>query len=338
MFIRISPMRCFSLEIASLLFLLIWSPRSFPQSSNEPIIDMHLHAVHVDEQGPPPVFICAPYPYWPSRDANTAGADYGAAFLKTPPCSSPLRSPATDEELMQRTIQIMKARNVVGLTSGSLDMVDRWREAGGDRILRSIPFNPKSGKPTVDQLRQLVREKHVMAFAEIVTQYDGIAANDPRMEPYYALAEELDVPVGIHMGPGPPGVAYFGAPDYRMRLSSLLLLEDVLTRHPKLRIWAMHAGWPLADDAVATLFAHPQLYVDVGVISYAFPRKAFYNYLQRLVDAGFENRIMFGSDEMVWPDALSAAIDSVLNAPLLTPQQKRDILYENAARFLRLKP
>ena len=75
-----------------------------------------------------------------------------------------------------------------------------------------------------------------------------------------------------------------------------------------------------------------------AVISYAFPRKAFYNYLQRLVDAGFENRIMFGSDEMVWPDALSAAIDSVLNAPLLTPQQKRDILYENAARFLRLKP
>jgi predicted TIM-barrel fold metal-dependent hydrolase len=122
-----------------------------------------------------------------------------------------------------------------------------------------------------------------------------------------------------------------------MRFSSLLLLEDVLTRHPKLRLWAMHAGWPLGDDAIGALYAHPQLYVDIGIIDYAFPRKEFYAYLQRLIDAGFENRIMFGSDEMVWPDALSAAIDSIQNAPSLTSAQKRDILYNNAARFLRLK-
>ncbi len=121
-----------------------------------------------------------------------------------------------------------------------------------------------------------------------------------------------------------------------MRLSSMLLLEDVLTRHPKLRIRAMHAGWPLIDDVSATLYAHPQLYVDVGVISFTFPRKDFYNYLERLIDAGFENRVMFGSDEMVWPEALSAAIDSVQTAPMLSEEQKRDILYNNAARFLRL--
>jgi uncharacterized protein len=78
--------------------------------------------------------------------------------------------------------------------------------------------------------------------------------------------------------------------------------------------------------------------VDVGIISYAFPRKQFYDYIQRLIDAGFENRIMFGSDEMVWPDAESAAIDTIQNAPSLTAAQKRDILYNNAARFLRLKP
>jgi len=46
---------------------------------------------------------------------------------------------------------------------------------------------------------------------------------------------------------------------------------------------------------------------------------------------------MFGSDEMIWPDALSAAIDSIQKAPLLSDRQKRDILYNNAARFLRLK-
>lgn len=311
-------------------------------SHSQPIIDMHLHALHANDLGPPPVFICAPNPSWPTRDAKTPGEQYGGTFVKSPPCASPLRSPMTDDELIQKMIAIMKARNVTAIASantevGPLELLDKWKHQGGDRILPAIPFDPRSGKPTVEELRQLVQQKRIAAFAEVSIQYFGVLPNDPRMEPYYALAEELDVPIGIHMGPGPPGAPYYSSPNYRARSSSLLLLEDVLVRHPKLRIWAMHAGWPLADDSIAALYAHPQLYVDVGVICYAFPRKQFYSFLQRLIDAGFEKRIMFGSDEMVWPDALSAGIDSIENDPLLTSEQKRDILYNNAARFLRLR-
>jgi len=53
--------------------------------------------------------------------------------------------------------------------------------------------------------------------------------------------------------------------------------------------------------------------------------------------SGFENRIMFGPDEMVWTDAVSAAIETIQSDPALTADQKRDILYNNAARFLRMK-
>ena len=99
----------------------------------------------------------------------------------------------------------------------------------------------------------------------------------------------------------------------------------------------MHAGWSFADDTIGALYAHPQLYVDIAIIDFAFPRKQFYDFLHRLIDTGFENRIMFGSDEMVWPDAVSAAIDTIQNDPGLSAQQKRDILYNNAARFLRIE-
>jgi predicted TIM-barrel fold metal-dependent hydrolase len=312
------------------------TPRTFAQV--EPIIDMHLHALHANDLGPPPLSLCAPFRVWPVKDAKEDGDAYYVRVQVKPDCDSPLRSPLTDDELMRRTIDILRARSVVAVTAGDLDMVEKWKQAGGDHILPATPFDPESGKPTVEELRQLVKSKRIVAFSEVSSQYEGISVTDPRMEPYFALAEELDVPVGIHMGPGPPGAPYVMAPNYRMRLSSLLSLEDVLVRHPKLRVWAMHAGWPLADDAIAALYAHPQLYVDVGIISYAFPRKQFYDYLQRLIDAGFENRIMFGSDEMVWPGAESAAIDTIQKAPSLTAAQKRDILYNNAARFLRLKP
>ena len=39
---------------------------------------------------------------------------------------------------------------------------------------------------------------------------------------------------------------------------------------------------------------------------------------------------------MVWPGVIERAVAVIEQAPFLTPRQKRDILYNNAARFLRL--
>ena len=176
----------------------------------------------------------------------------------------------------------------------------------------------------------------LQVLGEVTNQYVGILPDDPRMEPYWALVEELDMPVGIHIGTGPPGAIYLGAAGYRARMHSALTIEEVLVKHPKLRVDIMHAGYPMIDDLLAVLYAHPQVYVDVGIIVYNQPRPAFYRYLQAIVDAGFANRVMFGSDQMVWPGAIERTIAVIDEAPFLAKQQKRDIFYNNAARFLRL--
>ena len=77
-------------------------------------------------------------------------------------------------------------------------------------------------------------------------------------------------------------------------------------------------------------------YVDVASIVYSEPRAAFYRYLQGIVEAGYGDRVMFGSDQMIWPGVIEPAIQSIEEAPFLSAEQKRDILYNNAARFLRL--
>jgi predicted TIM-barrel fold metal-dependent hydrolase len=46
---------------------------------------------------------------------------------------------------------------------------------------------------------------------------------------------------------------------------------------------------------------------------------------------------MFGSDQMRWPEKIGEAIEAIEQAPFLTEEQKRDILYHNAVRFLRLE-
>lgn len=66
------------------------------------------------------------------------------------------------------------------------------------------------------------------------------------------------------------------------------------------------------------------------------PRAEFYRFLHCIVDAGFSKRVMFGSDQMVWPAAIERAIEAIESVPFLAAAQQRDILYNNAARLLRL--
>jgi predicted TIM-barrel fold metal-dependent hydrolase len=52
--------------------------------------------------------------------------------------------------------------------------------------------------------------------------------------------------------------------------------------------------------------------------------------------SGFGKRLMYGSDQMYWPSAIERSIEAVDSASFLSDQDKQDIFYNNAARFLRL--
>jgi predicted TIM-barrel fold metal-dependent hydrolase len=253
--------------------------------------------------------------------------------LKT--CGSPMPAAATDELLMRESLAILERRNIFAVTTGALAHVRSWRAAAPDRVIPAHAFGEPDAM-SVEEFRRLVTSGDFAILAEVSPQYDGRALSDASLEPYFALAEELDVPVGVHLGEGPPGAPYRAAPKYRASLSSPFQLEDVLTRHPKLRLYVMHYGSPLVDEMIAVLFSHPQVYVDIAGNVWAQPRPHFYAQLRRLVEAGFAKRIMWGSDQMVWPRAIEVAVDTIEQAPFLNQEQKRDIFYNNAARFLRL--
>jgi predicted TIM-barrel fold metal-dependent hydrolase len=78
------------------------------------------------------------------------------------------------------------------------------------------------------------------------------------------------------------------------------------------------------------------LYADLSTISGIIPRDAFHDYLKALVRGGVGKRLMFGSDQMQWPEAIGRAVEAIESADFLTAEQRRDIFYNNAARFLRL--
>jgi uncharacterized protein len=306
------------------------------QERPPPVIDVHLHALAATAQGPPPLAMCTPLRGLPGLDPADAWPDVFLTAMKNPECADPIWSPTTDEELQRRTLEILERRNIIGVASGPVDFVARWKQAAPDRIIPGILFNVATSNISPDSLRRLHELGQLAVLGEVGNQYYGIAPSDSIFEPYLAMAEALDIPVALHVGTGPPGAPYLGFGQYRARLHSPLLLEEALVRHPRLRVYLMHAGWPMLDDLLAVLWTHPQVYVDVGVIVYALPEAEFYRYLRTIVEAGFGGRVMFGSDQMVWPETIERGIVRIENAPFLTAAQKRDILYNNAARFLRL--
>jgi uncharacterized protein len=281
----------------------------------------------------PPTYVCPGFEK-PGHDPRVSWEAAFSLLLKTPPCANPIKGAETDDALMESTFEILERRNIIGVTSGPA--LERWRAAGNERIIPAAMFNFGPMAPSVTTLRDGFAARRYAVFGEVGIQYQGVSPSDPRFDPYLTVAETADVPLGIHVGIGPPGALHFqGLGNYRARLHSALELEEALVRHPKLRVFVMHAGWPMLDDLLAVIWTYPQVNVEVGAICFALSRKEFHHYLERVVDAGFGSRVMFGSDQMNWPGMIEHCIETIESASFLTPAQKRDILYNNAARFLR---
>jgi len=289
------------------------------QGGRLPVFDAHLHARDgVGSERP----LCIPVTV------------YG---VQAPICEDPLSAPLTDAEMVTATIAELDRLNVHGVISGyPLERVQRFVRAAPNRLRSGYQFS--LGDEThlsVEALRVKLEDGDYEVFGEVELQYDGISPADDLMEPYWAMAEELDVPVALHLGEGYPGVPYDGD-GYRVSLGHPFELESVLVHHPNLRLYVMHYGSPLVDEMIAVLYAYPNVYIDVGGNLWPYPRAYVYRQLRQFVEAGFGKRILFGSDQMYWPGLIEKSIEVIEDAPFLSEEEKRDILYNNAARFFRL--
>ena len=285
--------------------------------AHEPIIDVHLHA----------------YPATQAFDGPIVNP-----ISKKP---SPIRNGA---EHMAACLAEMKRWNVTrGIVSGGdgdrLAAAVAWRDRDAARILvgAGVRGSEDTPLPPLDALRQLHAQGKLQVIGELTSQYAGRSLSGPHYEALLSLAEELDVPVALHTGTMPEGTTFDPCcRTARARFGNPELVEEALNRHPKLRLNLMHCGWPYLEDTMAMLMLYPNVYADTGAIDWLLPEAAFNDYLGALVRAGFSNRIMFGTDQMYWPDAIGLAIGRIQKANFLSKQQKRDILYNNAVRFYRL--
>jgi predicted TIM-barrel fold metal-dependent hydrolase len=115
-----------------------------------------------------------------------------------------------------------------------------------------------------------------------------------------------------------------------------VLLEDVAVRFPKLKIVIAHMGWPFYDHALYMLFTYENVYLDTATVNWILEKQLFNRMLEEAVDTVGSDRILFGTDQMVWPQMITPTVESIRDVPLLSDQDKRNILGENARRMLKI--
>ena len=297
-----------------------------------PVIDVHVHAM---DDSPSLGPMCPNTSKFTASDPRNKEASFGWVLEEC----TPKLYPAAKGEYIKDVVAEMNRLNVTAVVFGDPASVQKWKAAAPDRVIPGTGFTwstDPAKRTSLDALRKDFSQDGFKVMGEIGLQYQGISPSDPSVDAYFALAEQLDIPVAIHMGTGGSGRANVTTPTFRGSMGDPLLLEGLLARHPKLRVQVMHAGYPMIDNMLTLLQANSHVYVDVAGLIWSYPIKEVNRYIERLVDAGFEDRVMFGTDQLVWPKLMAYSISIIQNADYLTPQQKRDILYNNAARFLRL--
>src|SRR4030095_6089805 len=296
--------------IIACLFLLAANQKENPPRK---IIDVHFHAHLSTDYGkmPPPNPVTGKIPKWKN-----------------------------DKDVIDQMLATLKTNNVVKVIAcGSLPTIKEFQLADAERIIPAIDFPDSQNNPLPDTTSfiRYFLEKKFYVFGELALQYEGKTLADPELDPYLAICERTGIPVAVHTGMGPPNTPYNCCPKFRAHLDNPLLIEEVLIKYPKMKIQLMHLGFPWLQETKAILNVYPQVYADIGAIDWIRPVADFYSYFKSLVDAGYGKRIMYGSDQMAWEDAIPLSIKNVENAPFLSEEQKQDIFYNNAARFYNIK-
>jgi uncharacterized protein len=303
--------------------LLVWDQTVVSQDGKLPIIDVHIHSRT-------------------KPDRNEKGEILSRPCFPEP-CEKIPPVIKKDEEILQMTLGAMVKYNIVkGVISHyGLENVHYWKSKAPDRFIEGIMYGPPlftsdriaDGPLYIDlgRIREELVKGNLKVIGEVTSQYFNYAANDPALDPVFSLAEEFDVPVHIHQA----GLG--GDPNFPIIKGSPLQVSEVLRKHPKLRIYIENAGFPFLEDITSLMYVYPNVYADLSTITWIIPRKTFHNYLKGLIDAGLGKRLMFGSDAMIWPEVIGLAIEGIDSAPFLTAGQKRDIFYNNAVKFLRLR-
>jgi predicted TIM-barrel fold metal-dependent hydrolase len=190
---------------------------------------------------------------------------------------------------------------------------------------RLIPFasiNPFLCTSVARELERLVKDFGFRGV-KLYPTYHFYYPNDNFMYPLYAKAEELGIPISMHLGSS----VFTGS---RMKYGQPILIDDVAVDFPGLPLLMCHCGRPFwYNEAFGLARLHKNVYLELSGLP---PQKllTYFPELERVAD-----KAIYGSD---FPGVASMAENiKTINSLAITQEAKEKILGKNGARLLKIE-
>jgi hypothetical protein len=218
---------------------------------------------------------------------------------------------------------------VIGFTPEVNDWCAKYCSAAPDRLIAFGSVHPKhvaDAGAEVDRIAKIgIRALKLHPSHQVLSPnayrdgYGPLAA-------VYERAAANGLPVMIHTG-----TSIF--PGARNVHAQPMLADDVCIDFPNLVVILAHGGRPLwMNEAVFLVRRHKNMYMDISGI----PPQKLLEYFPRLEDIA--GKVLWGTD---WPGPgvpeIKGNIEKFLALPI-SPEAKRKILYDNAARLFPMHP
>lgn len=145
------------------------------------------------------------------------------------------------------------------------------------------------------------------------------AMNEERAFKIGEIINEANVPLLVHCG------------DFRYNYSNPEQIKPFLDKFPDITVIGAHfAGWSVWKEACEKLAGTPNLYVDLSSSLYDLTSEEACD----LIHAYGSDRVLWGTDYPMWDSASEMEYFNKLD---LTDKERSQILFDNAARLLKIE-
>ena len=187
---------------------------------------------------------------------------------------------------------------------------------------RLIPFasiNPYTVSRPDRELERLVKDNGFQGL-KLYPTYQLYYPNDAMIYPLYAKAQELHIPVSLHIGSS----VFVGS---RLKYGDPIYVDDVAVDFPDLNLLMCHSGRPFwYDNAFGIARLHKNVYMEIS----GLPPHKLLDYFPELETIA--HKVIYGSD---WPGIPTIKENiQTLKGLKLSEDAKQKILGKNAARLL----
>lgn len=194
-----------------------------------------------------------------------------------------------------------------------------------DRLLGFASVDPKAHDAT-EVLEHAVRNLGLKGL-KLHPPLQHFFPNDEAIFPIYQKAVDLNIPVVFHVGTTP-----FGAM-CRLSTANPILIDDVASQFPDLRIMLTHLGTLWHCEAFMVVEKNPNVFIDTAAYAYEIPQILTPDLITRIGP----NKVIFGTDyPMPYADRPHRMKDFVdaIDGLNLSDEIKREFFRGNFDRFL----